>query len=262
MLPAVLTRLAGIVLEALSFDRAVADWARFFDRAPGPTGAGPEPSVVFRIGSLALEVRAASAGGSGAEWVGGEGIRGLRLAFDPAGSGRWRSGRLEGASLPIELVPDDVALDAGMASDTGPGVAARIIGLDHVVLTTESPERLRRDLGERLGLRLALDRRFPERGLRLLFFRLGGVTLEAAASLTAEAAEQADPGAASIRPDGFGGLAWRVAGLDALAERLGRAGFDLSPLRPGHKPGTRVCSVRSPVHGVPTLLIEHPPRSG
>ena len=32
--------------------------------------------------------------------------------------------------------------------------------------------------------RLALDRTFPERGLRLLFFRPGGVTLEVAAALT------------------------------------------------------------------------------
>lgn len=257
-----LTRLAGIVLEALAFDRAVGDWTRFFARDPDPIGAGPEQSVVFRVGSLVLELRAASAGGPGGERVGGEGIRGLRLAFDPDGSGRFRSGRPEGLRLPIELVPDVGAPDDGLASDARNRAASPIIGLDHVVLTTEAPERMRRDLAETLGLRLALDRRFPERGLRLLFFRLGGVTLEVAASTTADAAEQADPDAASTRPDGFGGLAWRVAGLDALAERLGGAGFDLSPPRPGHKPGTRVCTVRSPVHGVPTLLIEHPPRSG
>ena len=32
--------------------------------------------------------------------------------------------------------------------------------------------------GEQLGLRLALDKEFPERGMRLLFFRIAGVTVE------------------------------------------------------------------------------------
>jgi hypothetical protein len=38
--------------------------------------------------------------------------------------------------------------------------------------------------------------------------------------------------------------------------RLVADGFDVSDTRPGHKPGTRVCSVRDGSCGVPTLLIE------
>ena len=37
--------------------------------------------------------------------------------------------------------------------------------------------------GDRLALRLALDRTFEERRVRLLFFRIAGVTVELAASL-------------------------------------------------------------------------------
>ena len=38
-------------------------------------------------------------------------------------------------------------------------------------------------------------------------------------------------------------------------ERLARAGFEVSETRPGHKEGTRVCTVRRETHGVPTLVL-------
>jgi catechol 2,3-dioxygenase-like lactoylglutathione lyase family enzyme len=100
--------------------------------------------------------------------------------------------------------------------------------------------------GGALGLRLALDRSFPAWGVRLLFFRVGGVTVELAASL----AEQA-PGA-----DRLWGFSWRVPDADAVRARLAAAGFDVSEVRPGRKPGTRVLTVRAPTHGVATLLLE------
>jgi hypothetical protein len=58
------------------------------------------------------------------------------------------------------------------------------------------------------------------------------------------------------RGDAFGGLAWRVPNVDAIRARLLGSGFDVSEVRAGHKPGTRVCTVRRPTHGVPTLLIQ------
>src|SRR6185295_6400783 len=45
---------------------------------------------------------------------------------------------------------------------------------------------------DRFGVRLALDREFPERGLRLLFFRSGGITLEYACALAPSAGEGSD----------------------------------------------------------------------
>ena len=102
--------------------------------------------------------------------------------------------------------------------------------------------------GETLGLRLALDRSFEARGLRMLFFRVGGVTVEVVGRLGAPTQAAAH--------DRFGGLAWRVPDADAARGRLAAAGFDPSEVRPGHKPGTRVFSVRANTCGVPTLFIE------
>jgi catechol 2,3-dioxygenase-like lactoylglutathione lyase family enzyme len=100
---------------------------------------------------------------------------------------------------------------------------------------------------DRLGLRLALDRTFPERGVRLVFFRLAGVTIEIAAR--AGAAPDADV------PDRLWGLAWQVGDADAARARLVKLGLDVTEVRSGNKPGTRVCTVRGEPLGVPTLLI-------
>jgi hypothetical protein len=96
-------------------------------------------------------------------------------------------------------------------------------------------------------LRLALDRAFPERGLRLVFFRSGGITLEFA---TADAESSSDG------PDRFHGVSYRVPDLAARRDRLLRAGIEVSEVRTGMRPGTSVVTVRSGTAGVPTLLLE------
>ena len=122
-----------------------------------------------------------------------------------------------------------------------------VSGLDHVVVGTSDAEAARRLYQEGLGLRLALDRRFDERGIRILFFRVGGVTIELVARL--ETTPSGD------EPDRLQGLAFQVPDVPIVRERLLRQGFDVSEHRAGFKPGTRVCSVRSDTHGVATLLI-------
>lgn len=124
--------------------------------------------------------------------------------------------------------------------------AASVYGLDHVVVASGDIDANRRLYGETLGLRLALDRVFEERHLRLLFFRVGGVTVEIAHRLDAPADGR----------DRFMGLSLQVPDADAAKARLAGAGFDVSPVRAGMKPGTRVCSVRGRPLGVDTLLIE------
>ena len=58
--------------------------------------------------------------------------------------------------------------------------------------------------GDGLGLRLALDRSFEAWGVRLLFFRVGGLTVEVAAPL---------PGAAPGSPDsGSVPASWTIGG--------------------------------------------------
>ena len=129
----------------------------------------------------------------------------------------------------------------------GPADAA-IGALDHVVVVSGDLDASRAVYRDALELRLALDRGFEKRGLRILFFRVGGVTVEVVGPL--------DAAAAAAGADRFGGLAYRVADVDAARARLVATGFDVSPTRRGHKPGTRVCSLRSGTCGVPTLLLE------
>jgi catechol 2,3-dioxygenase-like lactoylglutathione lyase family enzyme len=130
----------------------------------------------------------------------------------------------------------------------GPADAA-IGALDHVVVVSGDLASSRAIYDDALELRLALDRNFEERGLRILFFRVGGVTVEVVG-----------PSKAAAGDDRFGGLAYRVANVDAARARLLAADFEVSSTRNGYKPGTRVCTVRSGTCGVPTLLLEAEPR--
>ena len=44
--------------------------------------------------------------------------------------------------------------------------------------------------------------------------------------------------------------------IDAIESRLKADRFDVSEIRDGNKAGTRASTVRDPVHGVSTLLIQ------
>src|SRR5690606_41051648 len=98
---------------------------------------------------------------------------------------------------------------------------------------------------------LALRRTFASWGVRLLSFRLAGVTVEVAAP--------AAPPAAPAAEDRFWGISWRVGDVAAARARLAADGFDVSEVRTGRRPRTRVCTVRAPTHGVATLLLEVEP---
>lgn len=149
--------------------------------------------------------------------------------------------------FPIQhLSPPDLLAPAGATADED----ACVFGLDHAVIQTPAPEETLALYGEGLGLRLALDRSFEQWGMRLIFFRVGGVTVEIAAPL------QPDP---ALVGDRFWGLSWRVRDADAARERLLAAGVDVSEVREGRKPGTRVLTVRGEPHGAATLLLEPPP---
>ncbi len=132
---------------------------------------------------------------------------------------------------------------------------ACVAGLDHAVVRTPNAEGARALYEDGLGLRLALDRSFDDWGVRLMFFRVGGITVEVAAALgEGDADTVADT-------DHFWGLSWRVPDADAARERLAGLGFDVSEVRTGRRPGTRVLTVRDGTCGVATLMIEVTPPS-
>ena len=134
-----------------------------------------------------------------------------------------------------------------------PTGAGPIFAIDHVVISTPDPERAAALYGARLGLDMALERSHPDWG-RLMFFRCGDLIVE----VTHRPSKPADPPRDMAR-DRFGGICWRVADIDATHARLAEAGVDVSEVRTGRKPGTRVMTVRSGTCGVPTLLVQPSP---
>jgi catechol 2,3-dioxygenase-like lactoylglutathione lyase family enzyme len=140
---------------------------------------------------------------------------------------------------------------AGERPHSAATAAAPILALDHVVVSTEDPERAAALFGARLGLDMALDRSHQEWG-QLMFFRCGDLIVEVVRRPVAGADQNRDK---------LWGLSWRVADIDATRARLVAAGIDVSEVRAGRKAGTRVMSVRSGACGIHTLLLERTARS-
>jgi catechol 2,3-dioxygenase-like lactoylglutathione lyase family enzyme len=130
-------------------------------------------------------------------------------------------------------------------------VAGAVTGLDHVVIRTTHPNRAAALYGARLGLDMRLDRTEPNWGARLMFFRCGDLIVEVVHNLADEPSDA---------PDKLWGLSWRVADIETANARLKTTGFDVSDIRPGRKPGTRVFTVRNNTLGVPTLLVAPTPK--
>jgi catechol 2,3-dioxygenase-like lactoylglutathione lyase family enzyme len=279
-----LTGLDGVLIAVNDLALGVRDFERLLGIAPRPvtTRGSSEPAFLFDLGNTMLELRALEPATPSRP---SEGIAGLRFAFRPGPDSRFAAGRVEGSSVPVELVtPGERAqgeVEAATSTPGGPrrpdaagnddrgGARHGVLGLDHVVVATREAERARRFFGDDLGLRLALDRRFPERGLRLLFFRVGGLTIEVASTLAGARSDSptdsptdATADGAADPADAFHGLALKVEGIEAVHARVAASGFEVSAVRGGFKPGTRVFGTRTAVHGVPILWIEHPPRPG
>ena len=127
---------------------------------------------------------------------------------------------------------------------------APIDGLDHVVVTTEDSDRAAALYGARLGLDLALDRSHQDWG-QLMFFRCGDLIVEVVRRPVA--------GGDSLH-DRLWGLSWRVADIDATRARLIAAGLDVTEVRNGRKPGTRIMTVRNGTCGIQTVLLERSPK--
>jgi catechol 2,3-dioxygenase-like lactoylglutathione lyase family enzyme len=212
-------RLVGVRIGSEDLAAAVAAYGLLLD-VPGTPCAGG--GMRFRLGRGSVDVVA-----------GAPGLRAVRFVSDA-----------DDAALPtahgieVAVEPED---DAAAPLEPAPAV-------DHVVVHTTDPARAIALWRDRVGLRLALDREFPDRGLRLLFFRSGGMTLEYASPLPLPAGQPTD--------DRFHGVSYRVPDLAARRDRLLAAGVDVSEVRRGMRPGTTVATVRSGTAGVPTLLLQ------
>jgi catechol 2,3-dioxygenase-like lactoylglutathione lyase family enzyme len=194
----------------------------------------------------------------------GEGLWGLAFAVrDLAEASRAITRRGAPVGEPAGLLSTDAwrlafldpaathGVSLALAERTGrpeakPAAPDAVQALDHVVINTTHPDRAVALYGARLGLDFRLDRHNPQWGSHLMFFRCGGAVVEIGARLGE---------ATSDAPDRLSGLAWRIADPDAAKARLAKAGFDVSEVRQGRKPGTRVFTVRSGVPGAPSLML-------
>jgi catechol 2,3-dioxygenase-like lactoylglutathione lyase family enzyme len=276
-----LSRFDHLTIAVREFDAAVDAYTRLLGAAPVWLGDNPALGSATALFALAngwvelLGARAGDAAGDGLrEWLAqyGEGLqaiafgtedaqavssalreRGLRATPPQAGESQARDGRVRRFRT-VELSPratrglsvfavERVAgeLSADVTSDPSAPSA-----IDHVVIRTAEPDAAIALYGQGLGIRLALDRALA--GRRMLFFRVGGVTLEVVQE------------AALGERDAFYGAAYRVMDIDGAHARLLAAGFALSAVRDGNKPGTRVFTVRDGTCGVPTLILRDPAR--
>ncbi len=226
--------------------------------------------AVFGLGNTAVELMA-PAGDSGIAprlrellEADGEGLKSIAFATDD----------LEGEARTLErrgLSPGDITKGARLrrfrlSDDRMAGVKAFVVepkplevsvddlpgavsGLDHIVVTTPNPDRAAALYGARLGLPLRLDRIIEQFSTRFLFFKTGGVIFEVVSSTK----DGVDPSS----PDSLMGLTYETRNLDAAHARLSATGLDISEMRKGRKPGSRVFTVRNGTLGVPTLFISH-----
>ncbi len=221
----------SVQIGAADLAQAAREYELLLGMSPNPLATG---ALRFQLRHGAVEIE-----------LGEAGLHAMRFAAASDAAAQWPADSFHGLCVrfgPVPHLPHAVAADPAAAE-----------AIDHVVVHSPNLDRAIALWRDRLGLRLALDREFPKRGLRMLFFRSGGVTLEFTGPIPAPA------GASG--PDGFYGIAYRVRDLEACRARLLRARVDVSGVRPGQKAGTTVASVRSGTAGVPTLLIEDPSRA-
>lgn len=258
-----ITGLHHVAVALRDFDGGMAGYRRLFGREPEIREAEGAKRAWFGFPNMAFEVIAPVGEGAAADRVNAQ--------LEAHGEGQWLAcfsvddmptalKLIERRGLqPLPTRPSAALIDvAGITmalTDEAPwplapaiaGERAAVTALDHVVVGTANPDRAIANYGAKFGMDLRLDRVNAQWGARQMFFRCGSAVFEVGASLNAPATDA---------PDRFGGLAWRVDDPDAVHARLSAEGFDVSELRTGRKPGTKVFTVRDAPGGVPTIMIQ------
>ena len=272
-----------IALVVRDLDAAVDGYARMFGVTPDWIGrGGGVRQAWFQFPNVALDLISPEGEGAFAD--------GMRAHLDAAGEGVWalafasddlagdvklmnRRGIPASEQSPMRTKAEDGRVREWVGSSLDPKATggtrillmarpalpwplaaasgeAPITQLDHVVIMTPNVDRALAIYGAKLGLDLRLDRENPKWNARQLFFRCGDAVVEMGAKIG---------GPATDDPDRSGGLAWRVAEPHAAQARIAAAGFDVSEVRVGRKPGTHVFTVRNVPGGVPTIMLSAEP---
>ena len=118
--------------------------------------------------------------------------------------------------------------------------------LDHVVINTNNADSFIETYRDVFKIRLALDKTIEHWNSRMLFFRLNKTTIE-----VVERPNNEKP------KDTLWGLAWEVESIEDTHKRLISEGVEVSDIKAGLKENTLVATVKSHIHNVPTLIIQH-----
>lgn len=153
------------------------------------------------------------------------------------------------SNVPIEGIDVDVVEPLTNIGEHKSENNGRIQSLDHLVIDTPNVDRTLATYGTRLGFRLALERNAPQWGVHFLFFRIGGITFEVVHRLNVDHD--------TSQPDKSFGFSWASNNLEQTRDRLVSSGRDVSEIRTGRRPGSRVFTLRNKTCGIPTIIIEH-----
>lgn len=279
-----ITGLDHVVILVGDIAAGEAAYKTLFARTPAWRNSGDGADrVLFTLDNMTLELMAPSGEAGNAERIRavmaeqGEGLASICFRTNDIAKMHRRLDRLTLRPEPIaEAESRDTTSGATLswkrtraATDTTRGVRlfflelakerplsvrtspASVTAMDHVVVATADPERAAALYGARLGLDMALDRSHPDWG-QLMFFRCGDLIVE----VVHRPGKDTD-----AARDRLWGLSWRVADADATRARLVSEGVEVSEVRTGRKPGTRVLTVRSATCGIPTLLVERTARA-
>lgn len=229
-----------------------------------PAGTGPFADILnahldnHGDGLFGIALGTTDAAGTSAEWQ----AKGINATPPQDGAGHAPDGSVRKWQNVFTPQEDVLGLfmfaiehqsDAGsrpQAKPLGP-VDATFHGVDHVVVNTPDGDKAVSLFGDAMGIRLALDRDAKQWGARMMFFRLGGITLE----VIQRYGDDKTPPMAMDDPSVFWGMAFQARDVAAAQARLAKAGVNVSDVRKGRKPGTLVATVRDKSAGVPTLIV-------
>ena len=277
------TSIDHIIITVPDLASATADYSKLLGRSPSWRGAHPDygtANTLFKLENTYIELLAAQGEGMAADIVKanldkrGSSLGGIVVGTDSAtdfinhardkglaasdpipGHGvdeitgaqrHWRNIFWDPAAARGVFsfcIEHDAGSSLPEATPTGEGP---ITAVDHIVVRTQSADAAKKFYGDQLGIRLALEQDVPDWGGTQLFFRASSMSIEVIASEKAP------------EEDDLWGLAFKTASLDITRQRLVNEDIDVSEIREGRKPGTRVCTVKSHTLKVPTLLVEHP----
>jgi catechol 2,3-dioxygenase-like lactoylglutathione lyase family enzyme len=127
-----------------------------------------------------------------------------------------------------------------------PAAENSLLSLDHLVISTNHPDRATAFFGARLGLRLSLDISSAERDMRLISFRVASSRIELSHRISK---------AGEANADKLWGVTWKTNDIGAAHSRMQKAGLNVSEVRTGMTKGTQVFSVRDGTLNIPTLIL-------